>query len=99
MEVGEMEFHIHPHDPCTAMYVLTPGSHRSTIPPAWLPPAFLFTHMLVVHRSEGGGIYCLGSGEPWKLHYDIKGAAPAAGPAGTRLRYGTIFMKWQGTTR
>ena len=76
-----------------------PGSHRSTIPPAWLPPAFLFTHMLVVHRSEGGGIYCLGSGEPWKLHYDIKGAAPAAGPAGTRLRYGTVFMKWQGTTR
>ena len=62
---------------------------------SWLPPlyyparmasaAFLFTHMLVVHGSEGGGIYCLGSGEPWKLHYDIKGAAAsvrrAAGPA------------------
>ena len=40
MEVGEMEFHIHPHDPCTAMYVLTPGSHRSTIPPAWLSPSY-----------------------------------------------------------
>ena len=80
----------------------------SRLPPLYYPArmasaAFLFTHMLVVHRSEGGGIYCLGSGEPWKLHYDIKGAAAPAGrqqvqrPA-TRLR-STIFMKWQETTR
>ena len=60
----------------------------SRLPPLYYPArmasaAFLFTHMLVVHGSEGGGIYCLGSGEPWKLHYDIKGAAAtaAAGPA------------------
>ena len=85
MEVGEMEFHIHPHDPCTVLYVLAPT--------ATIPHGF----RLLIHpharcsqgaseEGEGGGIYCLGSGEPWKLHYDIKGAAaPAAGP-GTRLR-------------